>query len=85
MTELRINGYRQVGGILKELMPFLKFKKVQAQALVEAADLLSKHPSLDQKILTELVDKIIVVQSQNYVTRKKRSKEELLRVLGLTP
>ena len=34
MTELRINGFKQVRDILKDLIPFIKFKKDQASALV---------------------------------------------------
>src|SRR5437773_189326 len=42
MTELRINGYGQTRDILKELLPYIKFKKVQARALFTAAKLLSE-------------------------------------------
>ena len=40
MTELRINGHRQVMQILERLMPFLKFKKKQAKAIINSAKLL---------------------------------------------
>src|SRR3989344_7632399 len=40
ITELRINGFKQVRDILKNLLPFIKFKKNQAEALYKASDIL---------------------------------------------
>ena len=85
MSELRINGYKQVRMILEELLPFLKFKKVQAEALIGAAKLLERARPMHKKTLHALVDAILIVQSENYVTRRKKSKAELFKVLGLTP
>lgn len=87
MSELRVNGYAQVRDILEKLMPFIRFKKVQAATLHKAAVLLSatKLQKLNEKQLNELVDYIVTIQSHNYATKKKRTKEELLTVLGLTP
>ena len=87
MTELRINGYTQIRNILKELLPHIRFKKLQARALKEACDILSvtKFKMLDKKKLTKLVDLMLVIQKENYVTKKKKTKEELLKILGLTP
>ena len=84
MTELRINGFKQVANIVKALLPFIKFKKIQAKVLLESANLLQKH-KLFEKDLRMLVDNILIIQSENYVTKKKRKKEDLLRILGLTP
>jgi hypothetical protein len=85
MTELRINGHRQVLRILESLLPFLKFKKKQAEAIIDSAQLLLEVDS-DKVLLKEkLVDNIFIVQSENYATRRKRSKEELRSILGLTP
>jgi len=85
MTELRINGFKQVRDILKDLIPFIKFKKDQANALYKAADLLSRCSILSNKQLLELIKFILIIQSNNYVTKKKRTKDELMTVLGLTP
>ncbi len=86
MTELRINGYRQVLDILESLLPFLKFKKKQAQAIISSARLLLEEGIRDKAaIRKKLVDNILIVQSENYATRKKRSKQELRKILGLTP
>ena len=87
MTELRINGYTQIAKILKDLVPFVKFKKIQADALCKACDVLSKtkFQKLSKKQLIKLVDLILVIQSENYVTKKKKTKNELCKILDLTP
>ena len=87
MTELRINGYKQVENILTSLLPYIRFKKLQTRALVKACEILSetKFKKLTQKQLAKLVDLILVIQSENYVTKKKKTKKELLEILGLTP
>ena len=87
MSELRINGYATVGEILKKLIPNIRFKKIQAKALFESCTILSKTKfnMLDRKQLTKLVDLILVIQNENYVTKKKRTRSELFQILGLTP
>jgi len=83
MTELRINGYKQVQGILIKLLPFLKFKKKQAGYILAAAKLLQAERS--EKVARKIVNAILLVQAENYVTRKKRTRGELLKALDLTP
>ena len=87
MTELRINGYEQIAEILQDLLPFVKFKKIQAIALYKACNILSeiKFSKLSKKQLAKLVDLILVIQSENYITKKKRTKDEFCKILGLTP
>lgn len=87
MSELRINGYAQVRDILKQLMPYIRFKRLQAQALYSAVTLLSDVPyrKLDETQLRQLATHVLVIQNENYATRRKKSKEELLAVFGLTP
>ena len=87
MTELRINGYAQVRDILKALIPYIRFKKLQAVALRDACEILSnaKRRRLTDKQLIVLTNLILVIQEENYITKKKRSKNELLEMLGLTP
>lgn len=84
ITELRINGYSQVERILRLLNPFIKFKKIQAEMLLKSAKILQKK-KISGKDYRNLVDYIILIQSENYATKKKKSKEELLKVLELTP
>ncbi len=87
MTELRINGYEQIREILKNLLPYIRFKKLQAHALLKACEALSstKFKKLTKKQLSKLVDIMLVIQSENYVTKKKKTKSELRKILGLTP
>ena len=87
MTELRINGYEQVRNILQGLMPYIKFKEIQAKALKEACGILldTKLKMLNKAQLVKLVDLILVIQRENYVTKKKKTKNELMLMLGLTP
>lgn len=87
MTELRINGYKQIKDILGNLLPFIRFKKLQAEALYKACDILCKgtFKTLGTKNLKELVKIMLVIQKENYVTKKKKTESELLTILGLTP
>lgn len=86
MTELRINGYRQVRDILKLLLPYIRFKKLQANALQNACEILieTKFKMLSEEKLKQLVNYMVVIQNENYVTKKKKTREELLAILGLT-
>lgn len=87
MSELRINGYVQVKEILKKLIPYIKFKAIQAKSLLTATEILSsaKFRMLEEKQLLSLVTLVLVMQQENYVTKKKKTKEELCIALGLTP
>ncbi|OGI57349.1 hypothetical protein A3B85_00710 [Candidatus Nomurabacteria bacterium RIFCSPHIGHO2_02_FULL_37_13] len=87
MTELRINGYKQIRNILKNLLPYIRFKKLQACSLIQACEILSntKFSKLTKKQLTKLVDLILVIQGENYVTKRKKTKSELHKILDLTP
>lgn len=87
MTELRINGYKQVRNILNILLPYIRFKKLQGDALKNACEILSvtKFKMLSKEKLKKLVNYILVIQSENYITKKKKTREELLAMLGLTP
>jgi len=87
MTELRINGYEQIADILKSLLLYVRFKKIQANALHKACNILSKTKfnKLSKLQLAKLIDLILVIQSENYITKKKKTKSELSKILGLTP
>ena len=87
MTELRINGFKQTRGILKNLLPYIQFKKLQASALLQACEVLSKtkFKKLVKKQLIKLVENILVIQNENYVTKRKKTREELFEILNLTP
>ena len=87
MTELRINGFKQVRDILIKLNPFIKFKKLQSTALLKACEILSstKFKMLTKQKLIKLVDSVLVIHKENYVTKQKKTREEFYKILGLTP
>ena len=87
ITELRINGFKQVRNIIKKLLPYIKFKKIQANALYKATEILYKNniSKLSKNNLLKLINLILVIQNENYITKKKKNKEELLKILNLTP
>ena len=87
ISELRINGYKRGLDILVLLAPYLRFKKIQARALLEACKILSSKSirKLSKRELKRLVDLVLIIQNENYVTKKKRSRKELYEHLGLTP
>lgn len=87
ITEVRINGYKQISSILKKLLPYLRFKKAQAEAMYSACGILSQTT---MKLLTtrdkrKLCDYLLIVQAHNYVAHRKKTKAELYKIVGLTP
>lgn len=87
MTELRINGFSQIRGILEMLLPYIRFKQVQARALLRACIMLEKHSlrTLNRRDMRSIVDLIMLIQSENYMSKRRRTKEDLYQLLGLTP
>src|SRR3989344_5201663 len=87
MTELRINGFGQVRDILIALKPFIRFKAKQVQAMISACELLSEKfiREMSKRELQRLVKLVFVIRSENYKSRSILTKEELSRVLRLTP
>ncbi len=83
MTELRINGFRQVKDIIQNLLPFIKFKKNQAEAIIKASNLLIGK--LTKKDLPKIIDSVLEVQNNNYKSRNKKTRQELLKIVDLTP
>lgn len=87
ISELRINGFSSVRTVLTKLIPYLRFKKKQAQALIEACVLLEGKPlhTLSKKELLQLLALIIKVRECNYKSARALSVDEVRRRLGLTP
>lgn len=87
MTELRVSVFNQTKNALEKLIPYIRFKKIQAKASHSAVTILSesKYKTLSPEKINQLIDLILVIQSENYVTKKKKSKEELLELFNLTP
>ncbi len=87
MSELRINGFVQIKRIIKQLMPYIKFKQIQAEAILSACEILNSKTisSISKQELRKLANLILIIQNQNYSSKKKKDKKELFRALGLTP
>lgn len=87
ISELRINGFRQTREILKNLLPFIRFKRKQAAELYRAASLLCKKRlnRLAKDELQRLMNCMLVIQNSNYVTKNKKTKAALMKILDLTP
>jgi len=87
ITELRINGFKQIKMIMGLLIPFIRFKKDQANALYRAADLLNskKMNMLTKTDLSKLIEYLLKIQNSNYATKKKKTKKELFKIFELTP
>jgi hypothetical protein len=87
ITELRINGYVQVKNVLGKLIPFLRFKKKQADAIIATADILSKkrlaHLTVPER--TVIAKSLTTIQEENYSAHQKKTKEEIYQILDLTP
>ena len=87
ISELRINGYKQVNNILLELQPFIRFKAIQTSALIQACEMLSSKPyrKINDTEMKKIVNLLFVIRKENYASRSTTSKEELYERLGLTP
>ncbi len=88
MTELRINGYSRVSTILRMLLPYLRFKKIQAKAIYDASRMLCRRKFLRKLSYIEkekLISQILIVQNENYKSRYKKSETELKSALGIIP
>ena len=86
MTELRINGFLQVQTILTSLQPFIRFKSLQTAAMIKACMILTKGVNkLSKRDFSLLAELVLVIQNENYKAHRKKSKEEIHALLGLTP
>jgi len=87
ITELRINGFTQVNEILIKIYPYIQFKKIQAEALIEATNIL-KDKNVNQLCEAELeriVKLIILLRKHNYKSSYRKSLVSIRKTLGLTP
>ena len=86
ISELRINGFKQVRIILMQLQPYIRFKIVQSEAMILACNILERGVNkLSNKDLLKLADFILVIQNENYKASRKKTREEILTLLNLTP
>jgi len=86
MTELRIQGFKTVQTVLLELQPYIRFKALQAEAMIAACNTLRRGiRNLSQEDLLLLIQLTLAIQNNNYKSNRRKSETELLMVLGLTP
>ncbi|MCX6786901.1 MAG: LAGLIDADG family homing endonuclease [Candidatus Kaiserbacteria bacterium] len=87
MTELRINGFSRVRETLEALQLYLRFKKKQAKLLIQACTMLEQQTlrTMKPKDLRKIVDLLLLIQNENYMSKKRKTKEELHHILSLTP
>ena len=87
MTELRINGFIQVARVISELRPYIRFKNIQAKALLEACTMLREKrlSLLSSKEKRKVIKLILKIQGENYKSKTRRSEAELCQLLALTP
>ncbi len=87
MTELRINGFSQVRETLEVLQPYLRFKKKQAKLLIQACIMLEQETlrTMPSKDIRKIVDLLLLIQNENYMSKKRKTKEDLHQLFGLTP
>jgi len=87
MTELRINGFSQVRETLEALQPYLRFKKKQAKLLIQACKMLERQTlrTMKPRDMRKIVNLLLLIQNENYMSKRRKTKEELHRILGLTP
>lgn len=86
ISELRVNGFRTVRRVLVELQPFIRFKVLQTEAILRACVILErgmKH--LTKQEIVEVIDLALLVQRENYKAYRKKSRDEMLKIFGLTP
>jgi hypothetical protein len=87
MTELRINGFSQSRKVLLSLLPYLRFKKKQAKLLIQACSMLERQTlrTMTRKYMQSIVGLLLLIQQENYMSTRRKTKEELCQMLGLTP
>lgn len=87
MTELRIQGFSQVRETLETFLPYLRFKQIQARALLQACFMLegSTIRTMTPQKMRDIVDLILLIQSENYMSKARKTKDDLYQLLGLTP
>jgi hypothetical protein len=78
MSELRIEGFSSVEILLKALNPFIRFKKRQVLAMLQALQLLRDHPNSLETflIICELSD---VISDANYSSKNRKNTAEYVR------
>ena len=88
ITELKINGYDTVCQLIKLIIPYLKFKKVQAKKVLEIGKLIGNNnlPNLSVKKRKRIAQLIIDIRNCNYFSsQRKFSDSDIRKILSLSP
>ena len=82
-----MQGFRQVRELLQLLEPHIRFKKKQAKLLIQACTLLEESTlrTMTPRSMRTVADLLLAIQSENYMSKGRRTKEDLYQLLGLTP
>ena len=85
ITELRINGYRQVKRILTMLQPYIKFKKKQVVFALRILALLEKKRFVlltkDERLV--IADDMIALRNENYQSHQRQYTDASIKeILG---
>ncbi len=77
ITELRINGYEKVEKILKYLLPYLKFKKKQADYILCILDIIKgkRVNQLSEKEKKKIADIFVKIRKLSYQSGKKKEEK----------
>ena len=75
MTELKIEGFERVYKILKQLVPYVRFKKKQVALVLEGLVILRKNP----KAILEIAQIADQISSFNYATTRKKYTSDFIK------
>lgn len=86
ISELKINGFSTVNCLLSDLLPYIRFKKIQAEMMIEACQILKLGlRMLSKNKLLRVIDIIFIIRKENYKSCTKTNKEDILKMFNLTP
>ena len=77
MTELRINGYKQVRNILSLLHPYLKFKKNQVTHIFRALQIVERKNvrQLTTREKKQIVNALVAARKETYQSGQKKTEK----------
>lgn len=87
MTELRINGYKQVKDVLEKLYPYVKFKKKQIEYTLQMFQILDSEKKISEmkrKDKKRLANAILRSRQQSYqsgLKKMEKLKSDLSKIL----
>ena len=85
ITELRINGYKQIERILKKVEPYTRFKEKQVKIVIKMLQLIhnKKIAQIERKDRLQLAKLIGKLRNENYFSGTRRySQKEIEKIIG---